>query len=494
MKEPSAVEPEGEETLTISPDPPVGSVRERSANGTAQLVVLVGRGVGRRHPIASDQVIGRGAAADVHADDEGVSRRHARIRRLGPNEYEVEDLTSRNGTFLNGARVQRAELRSGDKIAVGEGTVFLFTRRDEFEDRLLQAQRLQALAQIAGGVGHDFNNLLGAVLTNVTHLRDLPEPDPAVLRSSLLEMEAAIRRTIGLTNQLLAFAHAQRPVMRAVDVSRLVEDVARIVRRSLARAVVLRTAIEPDLVVLGDSAQLLQAVLNLCMNAGEAMPAGGVLSLQAHREPGPDGGPDRLLLAVEDTGVGMDEVTQDRVFEPFFSTKPRGQGAGMGLANVYAIVRRHGGHVTLDPTGQRLSGPWPAVRPPPEGGVVLLVDDEELVRFALARVLEHAGLEVLTAGDGREALDLYARHRDRIGVVVLDLDMPVMDGEQAYRALRERDRRLSVLISSGFADPDRERALVDAGVVGILRKPYDASTLLRAVSTVLGRPHVVPEV
>lgn len=494
-----------ESTLTLPNDAAFGVSPSDEASGGAHLVVLVGPDVGRRHEVREDQVIGRSHEADIGTDDEGASRRHARIQRVGTGSYEVEDLGSRNGTYLNGARIKRAPLNFGDKIAIGEGTVFLFTRHDAFEDRLLQAQRLQALAQIAGGIGHDFNNMLGAALTNVTHLRTHAAGDENTLQTSLGEIESAVRRAVGLASQLLAFSESRRPVMRPVDVSRLIDDAMRLIRSTLDRRVILSGSIDADLVVLGDASQLLQALMNLCINAGDAMPDGGRLTLRGTREPSSDGGSDTVVLSVEDTGRGMDPATRDRVFEPFFSTKSRAKAAGMGLAGVYAIVRDHGGAIRVDSElgkgsqfeirlpvadaakAQRFpSGPWPSADTP-RGAVVLLVDDEELVRSALRRVLEHAGLEVLTAADGAEALEVFDANRDRVDLVILDLDMPVMDGEAAFGHLRERKGDLRVLISSGFSNPERESDLVAAGVDGVLRKPYDATTLLGAVSSLLAK-------
>ncbi len=490
-------------TLTVPSEPPFGPLRAADGTGTAQLIVLVGRDVGRRYVLVESQVIGRSGEAEVVADDEGASRRHASIQRIGPGAYELVDMGSRNGTYLNGARVKRAPLQFGDKIALGEGTVFLFTRQDAFEDRLLQAQRLQALAQIAGGIGHDFNNMLGAALTNVTHMQGLEHLEEESVRSSLQEVESAIRRAVGLTSQLLAFAQTRRPVMRPVDVSRVVQDATRLIRSTLDRTIVLRTTIDPDLGVQGDGPQLLQALMNLCINSGDAMPDGGSLAVSATREPPSGTRGESVLILVEDTGAGMDAVTRQRLFEPFFTTKQGARGAGMGLASVYAVIRDHGGTIevrseigrgsrfeirlpAVEPAQVRRhpSGPWPAAQPP-RGGVVLLVDDEELVRFALGRVLVHAGLEVLSASDGREALDVYDEHGERIDVVILDLDMPVMDGGRAFKELRDRHPGVRVLISSGFSNPDRERELVEAGVTGVLRKPYDSNTLLRAVATVM---------
>lgn len=491
-----------------------------SAVDDAQLVVLVGHASGRRYVVGTEIELGRGSGSPIELLDDGVSRRHARVRKT-PAGYTIEDLGSRNGTFVNGQRIDEATLNFGDKIAVGSRTVLLFANRDRFEDQRIQAQKLQALGQLSGGIAHDFNNLLGVVLANTTHLQELQGgaaiPDDR-LRASLADIETAARRAVDLTRQLLAFARSGQRRHETVSLSTIVADAERLLRRTLDRSIELETTVEDALSVVGDPSQLLQVLMNLCINAGDAMPEGGVLRISVERASYPDvdlGGTDMMsngdvaVLRVVDEGVGMDAAVRARAFEPFFTTKPRGKGTGLGLATVHAIVRDHGGHIRLDSivgdgTTFEVMLPCGAGRPDIDPrnttrtgvqlrGVVLLADDETLVRTATRRVLEHAGLEVIEACDGAQAVDMYSSNADRVDLVILDLDMPHMNGEQAFRRLHALAPELPVLISSGYIDGDRERSLREAGVDGLLHKPYDSSALLKAVRSACATDDADPQ-
>jgi CheY-like chemotaxis protein len=347
------------------------------------------------------------------------------------------------------------------------------------------------------------------VWPTTTHLQGLQKQhavEEAGLRAALDDIETAARRAVDLTRQLLAFARSGQRRHETVDLASIVADAERLLRRTLHRSIRLHTKVETDIAVVGDPSQLLQVLMNLCINAGDALPRGGALDIEVFRASYPDvdlGGTDLLsngdvaVLRVVDDGVGMDAAVRARAFEPFFTTKPRGKGTGLGLATVHAIVRDHGGHVRLDSAvGQGTSFevllPCGANQPDVDPrntsrtginlhGVVLLADDEVLVRTATRRVLEHAGLEVLEAEDGAQAVDLYSSNADRVDLVILDLDMPNMDGEQAFQRLHALAPKLPVLISSGYIDGDREHTLRRAGVDGLLHKPYDSSALLRAV-------------
>ena len=253
-----------------------------------------------------------------------------------------------------------------------------------------------------------------------------------------------------------------------------------------------------------------QVIVNLAVNARDAMPDGGTLTIETSNVD-IDEAYERshtaitagryVMLAVSDTGCGMDRETQARIFEPFFTTKPRGKGTGLGLATASVIVRDHGGHIEVDSergkgTSFRVYLPAaqvkPVVRPritqdhySPVKGTVLLADDEELVRYATRRVLEHAGVKVLAAEDGAKAVDLYVANRDTVELVILDLDMPNMNGEQAFKRLVEIDPEVKVIISSGYVLRERESQLRKAGVYGFLNKPYDSMTLMTTIAKAL---------
>ncbi len=495
-------------TLRIRRTPAL-DFKATATDDDAQLVVLVGHASGRRYIVGKQIELGRGPSSPVEILDDGVSRRHARIVRQ-PEGYAIEDLDSRNGTFVNGEKIDSAMLRFGDKIAVGSRTVLLFANRDRFEDQRIQAQKLQALGQLSGGIAHDFNNLLGVVLANTTHLQDLESLDEKSIRAALADVETAARRAVDLTRQLLAFARSGQRRHESVELGVVVADAERLLRRTLHRSIEISAEVRDPVAVVGDSSQLLQVLMNLCINAGDAMPQGGGLRIQVERLRFSEvdlAGTDLLTpgeyaaLRVSDDGVGMGADVRARVFEPFFTTKPRGKGTGLGLATAHAIVRDHGGLVRLDSlpgqgTTFEVLLPCGADPPPAEArhtqrnastfsGVVLLADDEDMVRTATRRVLEHAGLEVLEARDGSEAVDLYAANTDRVDLVILDLDMPQMNGEQAFARLNALAPDLPVLISSGYIDGDREDALRRAGVDGLLNKPYDSVALMQAVASAI---------
>ena len=477
----------------------------------AHLVVLVGHAMGRRYRLADEMVVGRGADSPIEILDDGVSRRHCALRRNGTG-WEIEDLSSRNGTYVNGDRIDKRKLEFGDKIAVGSQTVLLFTSRDRFEDQRLQAQKLQALGQLAGGIAHDFNNLLGVVLANVTHLLSLHELHHDQARRSLTEVETAARRAVDLTNQLLAFARSGRRQHKATSTAALIGDATRLLRRTLHRSILVESDAPTNLAVAGDASQLLQVLMNLCINAGDAMPEGGRLSIRAWQQAvhGGDTGlellmpGDYVLIEVADTGHGMDEKTRARVFEPFFTTKPKGKGTGLGLATAFAIVRDHGGQIAvqsqpgagasftvyLPQSSAQVAKPERVTQERVASALactVLVADDEELVRYATQRVIQHAGGVVLTACDGAEAVEEFRRRQDEIDLVILDLDMPQLNGEQAFLQIHALAPQKPVLISSGYVLREREASLRAIGVHGFLHKPYDSVTLVSTIAKVLGR-------
>lgn len=475
----------------------------------AQLVVLTGPKLGERYVIGDEVVIGREIDDGIDVDDPGISRRHAQITRSPTGAYMLRDCGSRNGTLLNGVAIAEAPISFGDRITVGVGTVLLFARHGRVEDQLAQVQKLQALGELAGGIAHDFNNLLGTILTNVTFLAGFGAATQDELAAALGDIESAARRGVGLTSQLLGFTRRGRTEAEALDLGELIQEAVRLLRRTLNRGVDVRTRLEPDIGVVGAPSRLFQVLMNLCINAGDAMPRGGTLTLAARRRDISENeqldlAPGHYVeLTVTDTGVGMSPTTAEQIFDPFFTTKPRGRGTGLGLAMVYNIVQEHGGAVTAESEqgmGSRFSVylPWieldsaqsaaeprPLARAQISGRTVLFADDEPGIRSTIQRLLERSGVRVIAACDGVEALQMFAEADGDIDLVVLDLDMPGMDGAQAYEVMRGMDSEVNVLISSGFIDADREDQLLADGVQGFLPKPYDAETLLDTLADAL---------
>jgi signal transduction histidine kinase/CheY-like chemotaxis protein len=497
---------------SLEPTPAYGGLVP-SPDARVCLLVLSGEHSGRTFVLDRKETsIGRGVEAGIRLDIAEVSRRHATIGPDATGTFHLRDLGSRNGTKVNGVRVQEKPLEFGDRIMLGEGVVLVFTLVDHNEEELKNAQKLEAIGTLAGGIAHDFNNLLAVLLTNISYLRGLPSSatlgDPSV-GSALDDADSAGKRAMDLVRELLAFARRGKYDERPVHISVLMSEAVRALECSIGTNIEIRADIERDLAVVGDHGQLRQAVMSLCHYARDAMPEGGRLLLRARSVPSKDllpamrrrGVMRAVQLSFSDSGAGLDEPTRRRIFEPFFSRHILGIGTGLGLAMVYGIIKNHGGeidvssahgvgttfHVHLPAARIHVQHPTPALGSRKLEGtkVVLLVDDETLVRRGAARLFRQLGWEVIQASGGDEAIEIYRVHGERIDLVVLDLMMPEKDGETTFRELVELDPAVRVLISSGYSHDDRARAIVQAGALGFLQKPYDRDALEEALSRAL---------
>ncbi|GAA0803362.1 ATP-binding protein [Spirilliplanes yamanashiensis] len=388
------------------------------------------------------------------------------------------------------------------------------TEREQLQRRLRQSERLESLGQLAGGIAHDFNNLLGIIngyagmcATDVEELAP-DEPEWRRLRADLLEIVAAGDRAAGLTRQLLAFARADSVVeLRVVDVNAVVTDVERLLRRTLGEDIALRTNLTGDpALVKGDVGRLEQILVNLAVNARDAMPQGGALTIDTdvvavddhYAAQHPGARPGRYVrLRVSDTGAGMSRETLERAFEPFFTTKPVGQGTGLGLATIYGIVTQLGGHAqiyselghgttvgVLLPVTEETADAAGAAAAPPEPGAgqtILLVEDDESLRALTERILRSGGYTVLSASRAAEARTLAREHAD-IDLLLTDVVMPDMHGPDLAAALHADRPDLRVLYMSGYAETIlAARSTLPGGTV-LLNKPVTAHELLSAVS------------
>ena len=478
------------------------------------LVVLAGGTQGRRYPLDRKEeiLLGRSPDADIMVDTADASRIHARIYRRLDGELVIEDRGSRNGTSVNNVPVRLHVLRPGDRIRLGNEAVFLFTRQSPVEDKFLEAQKMESVGRLAGGIAHDFNNLMAALLTDLDYLKAVCG-DREDATNCLANMEKAATRAAELTGQLLSFAQQMPLESQSVDVSALVGEVGELARRTFDPAVTIRTLVEPGLWVLGDRTQLRQMMVNLCLNAQDAMmPGGGELEVQAELRqltrvetdalpplvPGP-----HLQLTVRDSGHGMDEETLRSAFEPFFTTKDVGEGTGLGLAAVYGIVKKHGGQVELEstPGGGTVVTIWLSactprksqdheapteVSLPAIGGTVLIADPGSEEREQLRAWIEELGYRALTAKDGQEVLRQFVEHRSTICLVMLDPMLPRLSGMEAFRRLKRLDPGVKVVLLAGL-----EAASVDdlstEGLSAVLRKPFNADLLRRVVERATGR-------
>ena len=376
------------------------------------------------------------------------------------------------------------------------------TERAALEARLLHARKMESVGRIAGGVAHDFNNLLTAILGfSDLALAALP---PGPVRGHVEEVWKAGMRASELTRQLLVFSRHEPPRREVVDLNGVVSDMRRLLGRVLGTDVRLVVQLEPTPAhVELDPGQLEQAILNLCLNARDAMPQGGTLTLETARvQPDPlPGGPQQLMLAVTDTGCGMPPEVLSRVFEPFFTTKPPGRGTGLGLSTVFGIVQAAGGKVEVNSVpgqGSSFRLFLPAASPGaarelatslalPAGGpeTILLAEDDPLVRDLAEDVLRQGGYQVLSAGRGDEALALSDQHGGTIDLLVSDLIMPDMSGRDLAERLVARRPGLRVILASGYADGDVLQRAASELRGALLPKPFTPAALLRAVRDAL---------
>jgi PAS domain S-box-containing protein len=380
------------------------------------------------------------------------------------------------------------------------------------EEQLRHAQKMEAIGRLAGGIAHDFNNMLSAILTYATLLKSSVPED---LVEDLEQIRLAGERAAGLTRQLLAFSRRQILDPQPVDMNRVVVDVERMVSRLIGEHIELRLALSDRIgLVRVDQTQLEQVVLNLVLNARDAMPRGGRLTLEtrsielddeyaeAHPEttPGP-----HVLLVVSDTGVGMDADTRARIFEPFFTTKPAGSGTGLGLATVYGVVKQSGGHVWVYSEPGRgtsfkiylplLTSDMAASAPPPHEPVhltghetILLVEDEDVVRRAARSILERRGYAILETRSAAEALAIAEAHAGPIHLLLTDVIMPHTHGRELATRVAATRPNVRVLFMSGYTDATVVQHGVLDDTAHHIDKPLTPDALARKVRQVLDAP------
>jgi PAS domain S-box-containing protein len=473
------------------------------------IVQEVNRATEQLTGVSRQELVGRSFLETLPpADREDVFRKFRKTlehgRTLEPVQVRIQ---RRDGTMVPG------EVKASVVEVDGRSLVFAIVRdvseRNAMAEQLRMAQKMEAVGQLAGGVAHDFNNLLTAILGYSQLLAPELRGNPEHF-SAIEEIRKAGERAAGLTRQLLAFSRKQILELKVLDLNEVVRHIQEMLSRLIGEDIQVVTNLDPALgSVRADAGQIEQVIMNLAVNARDAMPRGGQLSLETANveldetyaqthvavQPG-----QYVMLAVSDTGVGMDGATRDRVFEPFFTTKAKGHGTGLGLSTVYGIVKQSGGYIwvytepgkgtsfkvylpRVPAPAEALAVPEPTSVPALGNETVLLVEDEEAVRKLECKTLEARGYRVLEAADGGEAVEIA--ERESVDLLLTDMVLPGMGGGEIAVRVREIHPRVKVLYTSGYTDDAIvRRGLMERGAA-FLEKPFTPNRLARKIREVL---------
>ena len=380
----------------------------------------------------------------------------------------------------------------------------------ETKDQLFHAQKLEAIGRLAGGVAHDFNNILGAISGYADLIKQKYGTDPKLDKYSTSIINSTIRAA-DLTAKLLAYARKGRIEMSAFDLHQIISDVIEICEHTMDKKIVIRQELAASQVtIMGDRNQLQNAIINLSLNAKDAMPEGGemsfsteILELSEHSviNPAYNVVPGCYCkFCLSDTGIGMDAATLAKAFEPFFTTKEKGKGTGLGLSSVYGTVKSHNGYIELKSElgkGTRAEMYLPlsknveqkASDGPKEilkgHGSVLFADDEEMIREMASEIIKDLGYSVVTCKDGQDALDYYMTHTGEIDLVILDIIMPRLGGYNCFKAMKAINPGLKAIACSGYVINDEVKNMLDQGAMGFIQKPFTIKTFAKAIQSAL---------
>lgn len=439
----------------------------------------------------------------------------------------IEDLAAYNNIYhelgrLKSVRIDNLRLRRNDStylqveltaslLGVDDATVIQVLLRDlteqrKLEKQLINTQRLESLGSLTGGIAHDFNNILAGILGYAELLRKKLDPDNVKLQNYAGVIEQSAKRGSELAKRLVAFARGSSLSFEGVDLNIVVSETIQLLSPALGRSIDVQTELATNLLPIeANASQMQQVLMNLCLNARDAMKDGGTIRISTcNRSLSFDesGSADYVQLTVEDTGCGMDEKTLARIFEPFFTTKEEGKGTGLGLAMVSVIIRESKGRIEVKSTpgkGTRFDVFLPVsyrllekqaeqMRQSLFGQeTILVVDDEEPLRLLAKDMLENFGYKVITVSNGFEAIETYRERASEIALVILDMIMPGMDGRDLFYEIRRLDPAASIIIASGYCPAQVVEELSDAGVDGIISKPYQSEDMASEIRRIINR-------
>ena len=432
------------------------------------------------------------------------------VRQHGMVDRHELEMRQRNGDPVYVVARLIGNFSNGDLTDLH---VYLFndTKRKRLEQQLVQAQKMEGLGTLAGGIAHDFNNIL-AIILGYTNKLESSHARPNEFPAAIKVIKDAVDRGAALVQQLLTSARQTEARFSSFDLNALVRDLERMLQATFPKTINFHLELEPDLrLITADKSQIHQVLLNLCVNARDAMPNGGTLTLLTSITAGADltemftgvTAENYACVRVRDTGVGMSRQVKSHIFEPFFTTKERGKGTGLGLSVVYGVINNHRGFVQVESEpgagtsfiiylpvkhlaaeqigGDRTGGPRQDI---PQ--TILLVEDEEMLRELGVSMLQSEGFRVLAAKDGVEAVALFESHSDEIGLVVCDLGLPRLGGREAFLKMKESKPGVRAIVASGYLEPAIRSEMLKAGVIDTIQKPYDFNDLLAKIRSIIG--------
>lgn len=428
---------------------------------------------------------------------------------VGDQQVDIEAIKSGAADYLVKGQITPALLHRAVTHAVQRKNSEQQLR--ESEEQLRQAQKMESLGTLAGGIAHDFNNLLCIILGHASSMLEF-NLDANASRKAAESILKAAHRGANLVKQILTFARKTELSIAPVNVNNLIEELTRMLADTFHKTIAFSLHLGDDVpFITGNSDQLHQSLLNLCVNARDAMPNGGKLSIRtevvhgiAWRNVFPEMREnDYVCISVSDTGTGMDESTRTHIFEPFFTTKSRDRGSGLGLAVVYGVIKSHSGFIQVESEVNRgttfrtflpvplcngagsITEAQPVEEPLRGTETVLVVEDEELLRELVTTLLSRSGYKVLIAGDGHEAIEVYKQHQNEIALVLADIGLPKLSGIEALTRMKEINPGVKAILASGYLDPELMNGIQKAGANDFLQKPYVPTEICRRVRLVL---------
>ena len=468
--------------------------------------ISINQGFSRIMGYGDEDAIGKTSLElNVWVDIEDRNKLVADLKEFGKVENLEARFKAKDGTH-------RIGLMSATIINLNNEPHILSITRDITEVKrlqleLFQSQKMLSIGTLAGGIAHDFNNILNIIL-GYSGLIEARKDQPEKFGESIEAIKHAVDRGAALVHQILTFARKADTTIEPISIRNLVQELCSMLNQTFPKVITFTLRLDEDLPLIhADHSQMHQVILNLCVNARDAMPHGGTITIASEvvargqiRDRFPSADQEKYIcISIADTGAGIDEQTRSRIFDPFFTTKEMGKGTGLGLAVVYGVIQAHHGFIDVKSAlGQGscflLYLPVPTVQENTtihqltdetkvfgRGDTILVVEDEEFLLEALSYELVKNGFSVLRAQDGMEAISVYRKHQKRIALVVTDMGLPAMTGMDEFKQLKELNPFVKVLFTSGFFEPEIKTELQTAGAMGFIQKPYRHADVLRKI-------------